>query len=911
MKTAGIKTMPETIITAHCMQRELYREIIKAYHGTGSKQLSENKRHLQRPITALPQFNDRSIEEVTAAVFEHQSYQNIDDIPIEGQVPSETVHDPNEVEANEIIRQSEWYHEDVNNRIVFNHQTRSFLVADYLRDLPTQAYSVKFDSCTCQRGQADAPCVHWYVTRELAWNIPVPKEELVQKLAAYNKSLEKKIKKRPRDLGGKTPSAASLLDKAYPTITKKRGKHAVTVQAIEAKSKGTAKPSMTSSGAPSTFHEDQNDSPMVTVHPPNDGGAYLVFKMEPLSQPTSQENPPMEVEEKTQRKKFVTFAGEPVIQEYEFAHDDDLMEVVHDSHHTDELQESEPMDDMEEIDAINIIQGTQASDTSEREQQTEEFIGLDIDNVTNLDSSMIKWKIEPQECRFLLKNEQMLGLVKADDNLNGLLVFKKGETNLGPMKFMAAKLVRNGRQHNEKDNTSFVYLKEKAVATDKFDQECATIANTMKTSVGNIKARIQMDCICEKPNVNGVSTKDPLDLQCKDCTQKFHSKCFKDSSLFKPDDQSFTCPPCTLSTVTKGVLWSEKNSRGECINNTCPIDGMLTQMVLHESMHSTRLSQFFPNDERHGALTQAIEHLKNNDSHHAQKVMYDMFSKENDKIKGSEEYKKIKKQYDLVSKENKKIEDSNRKKKPGEKKEVLRPLPNINLLPYPDLKKLNMHGDPHAYWINTVKAGAAMKQNQTCNYCQLENFPALKSDVTSEVTLSDMSPNDTVFDYISNQFEGVTAGQKCPNSTCPPEAVLLRSAFSKATDSNNHWLINVDLASMQETHSQKFKENLVKGEINSTLLLDDAIYKLGSVQFNQGNHFFTWHYDPKSGHMVHFDSNANKDKDKSRFRIATMGEIADATPYSMQYFRTQYDYEPLSPMGPPSPDFFDASPPHI
>lgn len=162
--------MPETVITAHCLQRQWYREIIRGYHGTGSKQLSEQKQHLRRPIEELPRFNDRNIEEVTQAVFEDLSYRHLDDVSVEAPVPSEDIHDPAEVEAEEIMRQAEWYFQDIETRVLHNHHTKSFLVPAYLKSMNDEFYSVKVGSCNCTSG---IPCVHWVVVPDACFDSKV------------------------------------------------------------------------------------------------------------------------------------------------------------------------------------------------------------------------------------------------------------------------------------------------------------------------------------------------------------------------------------------------------------------------------------------------------------------------------------------------------------------------------------------------------------------------------------------------------------------------------------------------------------------------------------------------------------------------------------------------------------------
>ena len=76
--------------------------------------------------------------------------------------------------------------------------------------------------------------------------------------------------------------------------------------------------------------------------------------------------------------------------------------------------------------------------------------------------------------------------------------------------------------------------------------------------------------------------------------------------------------------------------------------------------------------------------------------------------------------------------------------------------------------------------------------------------------------------------------------------------------------------------------------------MNNTIYKLGHAQFNKGlTHFVSLHYDDRTHKMAYYDSMMNTDKEQSRFRIATFGQIEHMQPSSLFYFRTNYQKDDL------------------
>ena len=198
-----------------------------------------------------------------------------------------------------------------------------------------------------------------------------------------------------------------------------------------------------------------------------------------------------------------------------------------------------------------------------------------------------------------------------------------------------------------------------------------------------------------------------------------------------------------------------------------------------------------------------------------------------------------------------------------------------------------MFGDPYYYWSNTTKKGAEMYFTMDCNNCHLIDHPQFKKTVTNQINLSDLDDSKPIADAIEEQF-GTRVTNWCPNRDCPPDAQSTLGPLTAETD--KHCLINVDLSSLPECRIQGFNEDLVAGHLPTILHVNQKPYQLGHVQFNiSDSHFVSWHFDTTSNKMVHYDSSANRDKDMTKFRVATLSEIAKLKPTSLQYFRTNWD----------------------
>ena len=263
-----------------------------------------------------------------------------------------------------------------------------------------------------------------------------------------------------------------------------------------------------------------------------------------------------------------------------------------------------------------------------------------------------------------------------------------------------------------------------------------------------------------------------------------------------------------------------------------------------------------------------------------------MMQSENQKWTMSEHYGEIMEKRKEIEEKNKDIAYNN-KFKPADKQERLIALPHA-WLPYPDLKKNDMFGDPFNYWVNTTIAGAQLEYEQNCDKCKLQSLPEFKTATTWDVQLSHIRDNETVSEAIQKQFQLREEKNSCPVASCAKEEKDSTQTISpfKAT-SENHWLINVDISSIPEACHQDFYKELYECKIPKALILNDTVYKLGQAQFNRRDtHFVSWHYDSKTNNMVYYDSITPKDKESTRFWLASMSDLKDLVPSSMQYFRT-------------------------
>ena len=105
-----------------------------------------------------------------------------------------------------------------------------------------------------------------------------------------------------------------------------------------------------------------------------------------------------------------------------------------------------------------------------------------------------------------------------------------------------------------------------------------------------------------------------------------------------------------------------------------------------------------------------------------------MMQSENQKWTMSEHYGEIMEKRKEIEEKNKDIAYNN-KFKPADKQERLIALPHA-WLPYPDLKKNDMFGDPFNYWVNTTIAGAQLEYEQNCDKCKLQSLPEFKTATT-------------------------------------------------------------------------------------------------------------------------------------------------------------------------------------
>ena len=94
----------------------------------------------------------------------------MEDIPLESTIPMDSLTPQEELVADNIIQQAEWYSENTRAMILHQVEIKGWLVAGHMKDLSDEQYITKFNSCNCAMG---VPCVHWHVTRDHGLDSPV------------------------------------------------------------------------------------------------------------------------------------------------------------------------------------------------------------------------------------------------------------------------------------------------------------------------------------------------------------------------------------------------------------------------------------------------------------------------------------------------------------------------------------------------------------------------------------------------------------------------------------------------------------------------------------------------------------------------------------------------------------------
>ena len=933
MKTQGIKSMPEVMITAHSLQRQQYREIRSGYHQVGNKQVTLRKEHLKRPIVTCPKFKDRKLDDVTRAVFQDAAYRKIEDIPIEATIPMESVTPQEELMADRIIEQAEWYSENTNAKFIHDARLKGWIVAGHMMDVSDEQYITKYNSCTCKTGP---PCVHWYVTRDLGLDSPLTREALVDmirmKIAEENKDKSTRGR-RPRDLGSKTPSKRGQEEAIYNAITPSKRRREPTIDETLARNRSVSRQRSLSrprASPRSIVTPTQSKTPLRPILTPTHSRTQqqstrfpaakrsISFQMDNQAQSNVPDNLQatvtdllLPVIDETQADGYVLVSPEQM-RNFEIVVAQTPVAV--DNHPPDHSQQqpatmttplvaqtpvavdNHPPDHSQQQPAtMTTPQTSRVFTIPEENIKGRKLWTYDVDKCISAMQSNPNARLpvlEHQMSKYLGRGTVQEALVKRDDGNKATIMLYGNQNDKPELTLIAANLLRDGRKFGfdlkQKKHKSYVEVKYKVTQEKNFVAEAETYRHqNIKDILGNT-TRIQMNCVCNYPSVQDAPVFNALDIQCASCKDGFHSKCF-DANKTKPNEV-FHCPPCNISNLTKGAVWSEVNEENKRIRNTCPIDGALTQLIIHDQSTGTNLADFFPQNARHDALKEAMHHLRQKDSYSAQKAMHDMMQKENHHWTTTEEYAELMQKRKDIQEQNKQIETTNKFKKPDQRKK-LNALPNI-YMPYPDLRTNDMFGDPYTFWVDTVIDGARLQYEQNCDNCLLRALPEFKKPTVRDVQLINLRKDETVSEAIQNLFKVQVRKNSCPDRACAEDCAKKKIDSTQTygalqSTSENQWLIIVDISSIPTDREQDLFKEIYECTIPKALILDDTVYKLGHATFNKGNtHFVSWHYDSKSNKMVYYDSIGPKDKESSRFRIASMSDVQNLKPATMMYFRT-------------------------
>ena len=150
------------------------------------------------------------------------------------------------------------------------------------------------------------------------------------------------------------------------------------------------------------------------------------------------------------------------------------------------------------------------------------------------------------------------------------------------------------------------------------------------------------------------------------------------------------------SVKFRGVNWADDNPDGKHVTNTCPNDNQLTGMVLHYSKNK-KLLDYFPDDEPHAILKEAIVDCYEGRSWCAQRAIYNICREKNEAFKKSTQYvTALKANKEIEAKNRAELMKSSRSKAPAN----LKKLRNLPELPFHAMSKDNLWEDSNQIFFN-------------------------------------------------------------------------------------------------------------------------------------------------------------------------------------------------------------------
>jgi len=867
MRSDGTRSMPEGVFTVYNLHRNCIREIIRAYHSDGNLQLHQDFQTLARPSIELPKFNDRTEDELMDRLRGTRGFSEI------GASVEEEVSDPAEVEVEEILRQKEWYDEDLKTRVIHDHDVRGFKVAAYERSMQEKMFITKKDSCTCER---PTPCVHWMVVCEsMGFTVSRSylKEEVKKRITAEKR---RPASKRKTDRGRKGPVSDGR-DPAMPTLAKRPRGHFSTPRLLSrSKTPSTRNIAILMDDALPRLHRHadteenrRNEEIEALSEQELSDGDNQMLQDHILGRSTTRFNVGTTSEEDSNFEIYdqVLASGqdlivlEPTGMEIDAPHS-----AVVERHASEtsvmststvmlEIIQHVPQHELEILSAGEVAAELQELGKSKDDQVRHQENEIDIDNYSLEEIDNID--LFPSHYRYIFKNNEKVALIKADKFMKAVIFYKDTATTeeIAQFQYMGAKMIKSDCKYSLKDRTNYVALKTKKVPSEEFADTTRNEQEKYPFLVKGAVQAIKLQCLCKHPDIP--NTHNNLDVTCEIGNQKFHSACVKT----RPGEKSYKCAPCNLEAIHKGAVWSERKSSSprskEFVHNTCPIDGALTALAIHAKAYNKDLFKSFPKDQDHKALKKATEHLLNNDSYNAQRTMLELYKSYKEPALITHAYLEWYPKYIKAVQQNVKIREDNKKLPKSEWKKSVHVPERPIAIPYLDIKveDHDLEGDHSELWSKTLKSGCSFKQEAKCNKCSYN-----ENVVAPQINMYNIPCDDSVSLYIAKSFN-TGFESRCHSTNC--DGTIKVNPLQPV---GKPWQVVWDLSSLPPGRNSSVVQDLCNGDLPKNLYINGEKYQLSHVLLNvPGTHYTSVHYDPQSNNWAFYDGKADFKKENSKY----------------------------------------------
>jgi len=419
-------------------------------------------------------------------------------------------------------------------------------------------------------------------------------------------------------------------------------------------------------------------------------------------------------------------------------------------------------------------------------------------------------RLKELESMWIVSEKKKAAFVKINNDSEAVLLvhpdFKDQAENLS---YIAAS-INDGSiaVRNEKGLVKKVSIKFAKTKTQ-FQEKAREIEDAKSLLRPGTTRTFKLMCYCNTPSVSESHSQSIgngfLKQKCK-CGEALHNKCVTEKGQRAINRSGFTCAPCIVKNVTKGVQWSAPSVGGRNINNTCPIDNSLTGLSIFMPLQSPDLESYMPNTPYHEQLMETLALVQEGRSNEAQVKFYDDL---NDYLKTLKP-----------------------KRRPFE------------------LEKDNLFGNATRVFHTKHKEGLEFKLKTTCHDDTCGNEVTTKdSDIALGYYLNDPSQPQglrsiTELDKVFNGFK-----RKCKK--CKTADATVR----KIEVSENQWGIIFDGEALNEEAHEKLKHEILSGKLPDSITVKKG-YKFGlsSVILNDSHsHYVAAHWVPQERAFVFYD----------------------------------------------------------